>query len=766
MTETLKPRRILIIDDNAAIHQDFAKILEPARPADELNALGADLFGEVADPTPARPRESPMTFELMFASQGEQGAALVATAVERSEPFSVAFVDMRMPPGWDGVQTIKRLWELDPDLQCVICTAYSDYSWEEILEQLGVSDKLLLLRKPFDPAEVGQLACSLAEKWRLARHAHLKLEQLRAMVAEQTAQLAESEARYALAAAGANDGLWDWNVPRGEVFYATRWNAIVGLPADEPTVAGPERWLSRVHAEDLPMLRAELDALLSGAQRQLSIEHRIRHADGQYRWVACRGAVRLGEDGKALRAAGSHTDITNRKVAEVQLQFDALHDALTGLPNRVLLKQRLEHCLAHRRRSAQFRFATMFIDLDRFKVVNDSLGHLVGDALLVELSRRFSQCVRETDTVATPNNVSGVARLGGDEFVVLLEGFKNDEDALRVAERLLDSVTTPITCGSHTIHASLSIGVALGNADYTCAEDLLRDADTALYRAKSAGRGRYQLFSAEQHTAAVARFEIESELRRALEQREFVLEYQPIVELTTGAVSHFEALIRWQHPTRGRISPADFIPVAEDSGLILPIGQFVIEEACRQILAWQGQGLEAIVNVNVSTKQFARLAFVDELRALLSGLPHQSLRIEVTESTLIDEQAVSRCRELADLGVSVYLDDFGTGYSSLSYLTRLPVHALKIDRSFVSKLTSDPASAMIVQAILMLAATLKLVVIAEGVETEAEASKLRELGCQYGQGYLWSKAVSPQAASEFLRRQDGQGPLRLDACAE
>jgi diguanylate cyclase (GGDEF)-like protein/PAS domain S-box-containing protein len=764
MTELEKPRRILVIDDNRAIHQDFAKILEPPRVSGELAALDADLFGEPATVLPAAALPgSPMTFELHFASQGEQGVALVAAATSRQEPFSVAFVDMRMPPGWDGVETIRRLWELDPELQCVICTAYSDYSWEEILQKLGVSDKLLLLRKPFDPAEVGQLACSLAEKWRLARHAHLKLEQLRAMVAEQTAQLAESEARYALAAAGANDGLWDWNIVRGEVFYAPRWNAILGLPSDEPTIAGPERWLERVHPDDLALVKGELDSLLSGDKRHLSIEHRILHADGQYRWVACRGAVRVGDDGKPLRAAGSQTDITNRKVAEVQLQFDALHDALTGLPNRALLKQRIEHCLAHRKRNSRFLFATMFIDLDRFKVVNDSLGHLVGDALLVELARRFSRCIRETDTVATPNNLSGVARLGGDEFVVLLEGFRNDEDVLRVAGRLLDSVRAPIVCGEHTIHASLSIGIALGNAEYACAEDMLRDADTALYRAKGGGRARFELFSAEQHAAAVARFEIEAELRRALDQREFVLEYQPIVRLATGDVSHFEALIRWNHPTRGRISPGDFIPVAEDSGLIVPLGHFVVEEACRQLRAWHQQGFEAAVNVNVSSRQFARPEFVEELEALATGLPFQALRIEVTESTLVDEYAVRRCHELAKLGVLVYLDDFGTGYSSLSYLTRLPVHALKIDRSFVSKLTTDPASAMIVQAILMLAATLKLVVVAEGVETEAEAEKLRELGCQYGQGYLWSKAVAPASAVAFLRAPDASEPLAVSA---
>ena len=472
----------------------------------------------------------PVAFEVTFADQGEQGAHIVEAAIAEGRPFSVAFVDMRMPPGWDGVMTLKRLWALDPELQCVICTAYSECSWEDILEQLGINDRLLLLRKPFDSAEVCQLASALTEKWHLARRAHLKLEQLRSMVEEQTQHLAESEARYALAAEGSNDGLWDWNLSTNEVFYAPRWSSLLGLSADEPTVAGPERWMDRIHPADAARFRSGFEELRSGKMEHFSIEYRALHADGQYRWMLCRGAASRRPDGVPCRAAGSQTDITNRKVAETQLRHDASHDALTGLPNRVLLTERMSRCLAWQRRNPSFRYAVLFIDLDRFKVINDSLGHAVGDALLVALAARFSASVRVTDTVATID--AHVARLGGDEFVVLLEGISQDADAIRVADRLLASVVEPIDAAGHAIYASLSIGVAIGHAGYERVEDIIRDADTALYRAKGAGRGRYDVFTDELHVAAMERWRVESDLRRAIEQQEFTLFYQPVTSLT------------------------------------------------------------------------------------------------------------------------------------------------------------------------------------------------------------------------------------------
>jgi len=742
----LPSRRILVIDDNRAIHEDFAKILVRLTPSGDLADLEADLFD-----TPAPAARTPVNFDVSFADQGEVGARMVEAAIAEGRPFSVAFVDMRMPPGWDGVATIKRMWELDPELQCVICTAYSDYSWEDILEQLGINDRLLLLRKPFDSAEVGQLASALTEKWHLARRAHLKLEQLRGMVEEQTCHLAESEARYALAAAGSNDGLWDWNLSTNEVFYAPRWSALLGLPPDEPRLASPDRWLGRIHPDDSARFHAAFDELRAGTTEQLSIEYRILHSDGQYRWMLCRGAVSRRPDGVPGRAAGSHTDITNRKVAETQLRHDASHDVLTGLPNRALLTERIARCIARQQRDPSFRYAILFIDLDRFKVINDSLGHVVGDALLVGLADRFSACVRCTDTVAVTEG--HVARLGGDEFVVLLEGIAHDSDALRVADRLLADVAEPIGLAGHAVYASLSIGVAIGHAGYERVEDILRDADAALYRAKGRGRGRYDVFTDDLHVAAMDRWRVESDLRRAIEEQAFTLFYQPVLSLTSGAVLHFEALIRWRHPTRGLVMPDQFIPLAEESGLIVTIGQWVIEEACRQVRAWADRGVLTTIAVNVASRQFAQPGFVDDVRRTLqaSGVPASAICIEITESTTMDPRAIETCSRLAELGIRLHLDDFGTGYSSLSYLTRMPVHVLKVDRSFVSRMVNDPMSAAIVQTVLGLAAALGMDSIAEGVETEAEAAALRPMKCTAGQGYLWSRPVEPERAFELVR---------------
>ena len=738
-------RRILVVDDNRAIHEDFAKILVRSTPSNGLADLEADLFDAPAVTT------APVSFDVSFADQGEQGARMVELAIAEGRPFSVAFVDMRMPPGWDGVATIKRMWELDPELQCVICTAYSDYSWEDILEQLGINDRLLLLRKPFDSAEVGQLASALTEKWHLARRAHLKLEQLRSMVEEQTHHLAESEARYALAAAGANDGLWDWNLSTNELFYAPRWSALLGLPSDEPLLAGPEHWLERVHADDAARVRAALEALRVGTSDTLSLEYRILHADGQYRWMHCRGAARRRPDGVPARAAGSQTDITNRKVAETQLRHDALHDALTGLPNRVMVTERITDCLLRQRRDPSYRYAVLFIDLDRFKVINDSLGHVVGDALLVALAQRFSTCVRSTDTVATA--AGHVARLGGDEFVVLLEGMTHDTDALRVADRLLASVAEPLDAAGHILHAALSIGVATGHPGYEHVEDVLRDADTALYRAKGTGRGRAQLFTDELHVAAMDRWLLESDLRHAIEREELMLAYQPVMSLTSGGVLHFEALIRWRHPKRGLVMPDAFIPLAEESGFIVELGRWVLEEACRQVRHWAGRGLSTSIAINVAGRQFSQPGFVDEVRQTIvaAGIPTSAICIEITESATMDPRAIATCSQLADLGIRLHLDDFGTGYSSLSYLTRMPVHALKVDRSFVSRMVDDPMSAAIVQTVLTLAAALGMESIAEGVETAAEAQLLRTMKCGAGQGYLWARPVPPERAFELAR---------------
>jgi len=457
--ESPETHRILVVDDNLAIHEDFRKILERPVLADTaaLDALETELFDapslETAGPTP--------TYTLSSAHQGQDALAMVTEACAQGRAYSLAFVDMRMPPGWDGVQTIIKLWAVDPELQVVICTAYSDYSWEQILFRLGVSDRLLLLKKPFETAEVCQLACALTQKWKLARHAHLKLAQLRSMVDEQTRDLAEanrrlteSENRYALAAAGANDGLWDWDIAADRVFYSRRWQSMIGHPETDASGTS-EDWLGRIHPDDRRTVEHAFTAPADrGEGAQISVEYRILHVDGQYRWVLCRGLVVCDAQGTRLRAAGSQTDITDRKMAEAQLRHDALHDELTGLGNRAFVTRRLGECLARKARDTEVRFAVMIIDLDRFKVINDSLGHLVGDGLLVAMAKRMAA------RLGAPAGEEGgsrldLARIGGDEFVLVLDGMREDCEILAVAARLIACAEEAFAIDEHEVHVSL-----------------------------------------------------------------------------------------------------------------------------------------------------------------------------------------------------------------------------------------------------------------------------------------------------------------------
>ena len=617
-----KNSRILVVDDNPSIHDDFAKILLSASepPQAAFSAAKLALFGEAVE-AEARP-----SFEVDFALQGQAGLDRLEQALRDGRPYAMAFVDMRMPPGWDGLETIEHFWTVDPELQVVICSAHSDYDWMHVFARLGHADKLLIVKKPFETIEILQCASALTRKWQLAR-------ELRQHVAT---------------------------------------------------------------LEQLVMARTQ-----------------------------------------------------GLETANKQLRHLATHDALTGLPNRVLLEDRLSHAIAIGERAGGI-FGLVIVDLDRFKVINDSLGHKAGDDLLKEVARRLNASVRQVDTVA---------RFGGDEFVLIVSPITGPEDVNRVARRILEDLQRPVSIAGVDIRVTPSIGIAFSPADGTSPETLLARADAAMYFAKQRGRNNIQCYAPGMNTETREKVRLESDLHEALALNQFELHYQPKVDTATGMVRSAEALIRWQHPSRGLIAASEFIPIAEECGLIGAIGQWVVQTACRQAKEWQKAGLASVrVAVNLSATQFRGGNLVAVIRGALdeAQLHPQFLEVELTESAVMTdpEESILILDELSRMGVLVSVDDFGTGYSSMSYLRRFPIDKLKIDRSFVAEMASSPDNLAIVRAIVSLAHSLRLKVIAEGVETREQLEVLAGLGCDQYQGYQFS-APLPAVEFEALLRSAG-----------
>ena len=641
--------------------------------------------------------------------------------------YDVVLLDLSLPDG-SGLGNLHCLKASAPNVPVVILTNLDD-----------------------EETALASLADG-AQDYLIKRHitAELLRRSIRYAVARKDAEasLRASEERYTLAVAGARDGVWDWNLDRGEIYFSPRWFELLQLrPEARPT---PATWLDRVHDDDLAGLKQALDLHLSGETQYLEHEFRIKNGAGQFVWVLCRGVAVRGAGGDATRLAGSLTDISDRKLAEARLRHELLHDTLTGLPNRTLFLDRLEFALDQQRREPGRRFAVLFLDLDRFKTVNDSLGHSAGDELLIEVAKRLRMFVRPGDTVA---------RLGGDEFAILASHITDLADATRLADRIHSVLSLKFVLGHKDVYTSGSIGIALSGGTYESPGDLLRDADTAMYRTKSTRRGSSAVFSRVMHDTALDRLELETDLRSALSRRELIVYYQPIISLDQMKLVGFEALLRWNHRERGIIGPDTFIPLAEKCGAIGALSWWVTEEACRQIYEWRNSDpafANLSVSVNVSSRLFAEPNFAARTVAILekTGLRPDALHLEITENALLEHESTT-IRELAQLresGVKFHLDDFGTGYSSLSYLNRFEYDTIKIDRSFVA--TSPGArSDRIIDAIISLARALGMGVIAEGVETSEQIQKLRHLNCNQAQGFLFSEPVPAASASALLQRR-------------
>lgn len=548
-----------------------------------------------------------------------------------------------------------------------------------------------------------------------------------------------SEERLAHALDSGSDGLWDWDLTTRTVWVSDRWYLMLGYGIGEFEVRA-ETWRGIAHPDDAERALATMREHLRGRIPVYECEYRLSTKDGGYIWVLTRGkVVARDQAGRALRMVGTQIDITQRKQAERQIAHMATHDGLTELPNRALFGDRLDHALATARRHGD-AFAVMVCDLDRFKAVNDTLGHPAGDALLCVTAQRLRSVIGDGDTVA---------RLGGDEFAIIACHLAGPQGASILAQRVIEAVGRPIDLDGHTASVGVSIGIAFGDDANLQPDTLYKQADTALYRAKMAGRNGYSFYEPELDAAIATRNLLERDLRDAIHRGGFVLHYQPIVSIADGTVGGFEALLRWQHPTRGAISPVEFIPLAEETGLIVALGEWAVREACREAASWPG---DLRVAVNISAVQFERPGLEQVVLGALvaSGLSPHRLELEITESVLMQDSdaAISFLHRLKALGISIALDDFGTGFSSLSYLRRFPFDKIKIDRAFIRDI-GDPDTAAIVRAIVGIGAQLGATITAEGVETDGQLEQVRREGCTAVQGFLYSRPVPAADALAF-----------------
>lgn len=692
-------------------------------------------------------------FEIILAQSPAEALEMFAELEQEQVPIPAIICDQIMP-GMSGEQLLIEIHAKYPKTRKILLTGQA--SFQELIDAVNHANLYRFISKPWDETDLGltvreAIRSYFQEQQAIEQNQALQIANAslqREICDRQQAQqlLQESEERLESILNSLEEAVWSAQLDPLKLLYLN--------PAAEKIYCRPiseffdnlNLWLEVVHPEDRDRMAKTPQLLLE--QGHLNVEYRILRPDGEVRWLSSRRHVTCDANGTPIRTDGIIHDITEQKIAQEQLIYEALHDALTGLSNRSLFMERVENALERAKRHPDSLFAVIFIDLDRFKTINDSLGHQIGDQLIISTARRLEGLVRATDTIA---------RLGGDEFVILLDPIDDINDAIRITERISHKLQLPLTLDGRKVFSSASIGIALSSSNYALGSDLLRDADIAMYRAKAKGKSCYEIFDKEMYAQALSQLQLENDLRQGIERQEFLVYYQPIVSAKTGNLAGFEALIRWHHPERGLVSPAEFIPVAEKTGLIVPIGEWILTSVCQQIKSWQQQfSLKVFpkVSVNLSVKQLRDVEFIAKIDQVLlkTGIEGRSLQLELTESMLMEnvEALLDILSQLRLRSIQLSIDDFGTGYSSLSYLHRFPVNSLKVDRSFVKGLGSNIESLKITESIIELANNLNIAAIAEGVETKEQLTRLRKLGCEYVQGYLFSPPIPVQAATKLF----------------
>jgi diguanylate cyclase (GGDEF)-like protein/PAS domain S-box-containing protein len=731
-------RRILLVDDLPSIHEDFRKILKPPAATTDLDVEEAFLFGQPTNTVSVH-------FEMDSAYQGAEALDKVRAARLAGLPYAMAFIDMRMPPGWDGVETVERLWSEDPRLQIVLCTAYSDYSWTAVLTRLDVRDRLLILKKPFDAIEVYQFANALTTKWQVTEQAAFKMSSLEEAVEARTRELS-------------NANIIVQNSPvilyrlRGEPSFPLIYvsHNITKLGHDPKSLLASPSWAqSLIYPDDQAKVGEAMARVLEKDAAGASIEFRLCAGDGALRWVENRYVPVRDKDGRLIEVEGIIIDITERKAAEEKIALLARTDGLTGLANRATFTERLGQVYAAAQRGAP-PFAILYLDLDKFKPVNDTYGHAAGDLLLQQVAQRLKNCTRDSDVIA---------RLGGDEFAILQGEMREPANAGALAAKIQGALVLPYLVNGNEVNISVSIGISPYVAGIAGADAMLVQADLALYRSKHQGRNQYHFHSDDLDQDVLDRVTLAGEIKRAIDHDEFELQYQPQVELSSQRIVGMEALVRWNHPTRGLLAPGLFIPIAEKTGTIVALGHWVLDQACRQLSIWRSAGLNLpVIAVNLSLFQLkSGQELVRDVTDTIAkwGLAPSDLEFDVTEATLAQLTWTQNevLPQLRELGVKIAIDDFGSEYSSFDYVRAYRVNHLKIAQSFINRSTSDPESAATIRAIVNFAHDIGIVVIAQGVETEQQRDLLTSTDTMtQAQGFHFSKAVGAHRAGELLRQ--------------